>query len=196
MRLYALAAEIGSLVYNLEAKTGRMGYLGVMNNNLLIIGAGQYGRLVGEIAAELGIYDKIDFVDDNSDEAICGSSEISSCYPEYGSAVVAIGNPEVRRDMMRLLRSSGFELVSIVSRRAYVSPTARVGDGCVIEQFAAIQTGAVVGDGCFVSTGAVVNHNCVVGDYSHIDCNASVMKASAVPEMSYIKANTTWIVER
>lgn len=167
-----------------------------MNNNLLIIGAGQYGRLVKEIAAELRIYDKIDFIDDGSDKAICRISEINSCYPEYGSAVVAIGSPVIRRSMIEMLLNTDFELAAIVSPRAYVSPTAQIGKGCVIEPFAAIQSEAVIGDGCFISAGAVVNHNCIVGGYSHVDCNASVMKSSAVPEMSYVKANTTWIVEK
>ncbi|MBP3379633.1 MAG: hypothetical protein J6K77_02060 [Ruminococcus sp.] len=167
-----------------------------MSNNLLIVGAGQYGRLVKEIAVELGIYDKIDFVDDNSDKAVCRISEIDSCYPEYGSAVVAIGDPVVRRSMIEMLLNTKFEIAAVVSPRAYVSPTAKIGNGCVVEPFAAIQSEAVIGDGCFVSAGAVVNHNCVVGGYSHVDCNASVMKSSVVPEMSYIKSNTTWIVEK
>lgn len=163
-------------------------------NNLLIIGAGQYGRLVMEIAEDLGIYDRIDFADDNSGEAVCGVSAINDLYPEYGSIVVAIGDPAVRCSLTEMLLNTEFEIATIISTRAYVSPTASIGKGCIVEPFAVIQSEAVVEDGCFISAGAVVNHNCTVGAYSHIDCNASVMKSSAVPEMSDIKANTTWIV--
>ena len=39
-------------------------------NNLLIIGAGQYGAMIKESARALNEYDKIDFLDDNSVLAI------------------------------------------------------------------------------------------------------------------------------
>ena len=39
-------------------------------DNLLIIGAGQYGEMLKESTRALNLYDKIDFLDDNSDEAL------------------------------------------------------------------------------------------------------------------------------
>ena len=40
------------------------------NKNLLILGAGQYGQVAKEIAEETGYFDKIAFLDDNSEQAI------------------------------------------------------------------------------------------------------------------------------
>ncbi len=36
-----------------------------MNKNLLIIGAGEYGQITYEIAEAMGVFKKIDFLDDN-----------------------------------------------------------------------------------------------------------------------------------
>lgn len=38
--------------------------------NLLIIGAGQHGAVVREIADSMSCFDRIDFLDDNSSEAV------------------------------------------------------------------------------------------------------------------------------
>lgn len=43
--------------------------------NLLIIGAGSYGKVAAEIAADCG-YEKIDLLDDNSLEAIGKISDL------------------------------------------------------------------------------------------------------------------------
>lgn len=47
-----------------------------MNKNLLIIGAGQYGALAKEIAEVMKCFEKIDFLDDNSELAIGKISEM------------------------------------------------------------------------------------------------------------------------
>lgn len=39
-------------------------------NNLLILGAGEFGHVVKEIAEDIGIFDKIDFLDDFNPLAI------------------------------------------------------------------------------------------------------------------------------
>ena len=162
------------------------------DKKLLIIGAGQYGMVAKEIAESMQCFDKIAFLDDNSDMAIGKVGDIEKFYPEYGSLIVAIGNPRVKADIFEVLRSTDFEMVSLVHPKSYVSPSAEIGKGCIIEPFAVIHTGAIVEDGCFISGGAVVNHNCKIGAHSHIDCNATVMKASAVPPMSNVEANTSF----
>ena len=47
----------------------------IMKRNLLIIGAGQYGNVVKEIAKETGNFGKIDFIDDASEKVIGTISE-------------------------------------------------------------------------------------------------------------------------
>lgn len=152
--------------------------------NLLIIGAGQYGLVAKEIAEELGYH--VDFLDDNNELAIGKPSEVDHF---QGDVVVAIGNPDVKKKYISELKD---RLVSLVSPRAYVAPSARIGAGCIVEPMAVLNTGARLGDGCFVSAGAVVNHNCVVGNYSHVDCNATVMKSAVVPEEAKINSNTSF----
>ena len=68
--------------------------------NLLIIGAGQYGMVVKEIALTTGRFDKIDFLDDNNAVAIDGTNNISKWVSEYKIAIVAIGKADVSYILM------------------------------------------------------------------------------------------------
>ena len=55
-------------------------------NNLLILGAGQFGLMVKEIAESMGCFDKIDFLDDNNEIAVgklCDYEEFA-----FGSDIV------------------------------------------------------------------------------------------------------------
>ena len=149
--------------------------------NLLIIGAGQYGTMIKEFAGELDIYDKIDFLDDNSDEAIGKIDEYPDFVNEYTCALVAIGNAETRLKYSDKLKAAGYKIVSFISRRAYVSPSAKIAEGCVIEPMAVVSTGVKIGRCTIVSSGAVVNHNSTVGEACHINCNATVRSNSNIP---------------
>ena len=92
--------------------------------NLLIIGAGQYGMVVREIAQATGRFDKIDFLDDNNAVAIDSTNNISKWVSEYKIAIVAIGKADVREKYLTLLKQCGYELATIIHPDAYISPTA------------------------------------------------------------------------
>lgn len=151
------------------------------NENLLIIGAGQYGKLVYELAAQSKRFVKIDFLDDHAGAAIGAIADAEKFLPSYSYAVVAVGNAEFRLMMLEKLNRAGFKTVTLIAPNAYVSPSAKLGPGCIIEPCAVVQTNATLGVGCIVSAGAVVNHDACVGDGCHINCNAIVAARSKVP---------------
>ena len=150
-------------------------------NNLLIIGAGQYGAMIKESARALNEYDKIDFLDDNSVLAIGKIEDYKKFTDIYQCAIVAIGNSDVRLYTTEKLKKAGYEIVSFISRRAYVSPSATIAEGCVIEPMSVIGTAVEIGKCTIVSSGAVVNHNSSVGEGCHINCNSTVCSNTTVP---------------
>lgn len=142
--------------------------------NLIIIGAGQYGQVTKEAAEAMGCYGKISFLDDSNPKAIGKISDYEKFIDEYGCAVVAIGNSDVRLSLIEKLDSVGYEIVTIIHPKAYISPHATIGKGCIIEANATINTNTVLGTGVIVSANAVVNHNSVVEKGCHIDVGAVV----------------------
>lgn len=152
--------------------------------NLLILGAGEYGQLVKELARNK--FTTIDFLDDNSAIAIGKLCEYKSLKGKYQNAVVAIGNNEVRAAWLDRLKEANYNLPTIVSDRAYVSSSATIEEGCIIEPMSVINANAKIEKGSIISSGAVVNHNAVVHKYCHIDCNAVVGADSVVPEKMHL----------
>lgn len=152
-----------------------------MQDNLLILGAGQYGILVREVAIATGRYEKIDLLDDVSPMAIGAIDTYGDFLSEYRYAFVAIGNSKMRSELLSKLENAGYELPVIISPQAYVSPSAIIGGGSIVEPMAVVNTEAVLGRGCLMCAGAVVNHNAVVEDCCQIDCNATVSARAIVP---------------
>lgn len=157
--------------------------IGIMGEkqNLLVLGAGQYGHVAAETARVMDCFEQIDFLDDNSDLAKGKLIDYATLYGEYTSAFVAIGNPKIRMELIRNLSEYGFELPVLVHPQATVMPSAQVGAGTIVEAQAVVNSNCVVGIGCLICAGAVVNHNSVLGDACHIDCGAVVPARSVVP---------------
>lgn len=168
-----------------------------MNKNLLILGAGQYGTVVKEIAKTMGCFEKIDFIDDTfgidemegnyHEQSIGTLSDYEKFLPDYSYAIVAIGNAKVRRKWTEKLIEMGYMIPVIVSPKAFVGNTAQLRYGVVVEPMAVIHENVAAGIATFISAGAVVNHNSFVADYCHIDNNAVVMRGALVPSMTYVE---------
>lgn len=159
-----------------------------MNNNLLIVGAGVYGLVAKEIAESMGCFERIAFVDDNAKttpngiEVIGTAHDVDKLAVEYSNIIVAIGNPEVRLSLLnRIKEETPYQIVSLVSPKSHVSPSAQIMSGCIIEPMAVVHTGCVIATGCIISAGAVVNHASMCCDGVHVDCNATVEGYSLVP---------------
>lgn len=172
-----------------------------MSRNLLIVGAGIYGLVVKEIAESTGSFERIAFVDDDpkemhGDMQIIGTTEnLADLSGEYSDAVVAIGNPAVRREMLRFIREeTNLKPVTLISPKAYVSPSAVIGDGCIIEPMSVVNTGCVLGNGCLICAGAVVNHAARCGDCVQVDCNATVAGSAVVPGGVKVAVGTVYEV--
>lgn len=151
------------------------------NQNLLILGAGQYGFVARETAQAMAYFEQIDFLDDNSELAIGRLDDYKKALGRYTYAFVAIGNPQLRLRLLNELTESGFKLPVLVHPQAVVMPSTQVAGGTIVEAQAVVNSNSVVGVGCLICAGAVVNHNSVLGDVCQIDCGAVVPARSTVP---------------
>ena len=150
--------------------------------SLLILGAGQFGQVTKEIA-EAGGYERIDFLDDNKESAIGGLSDYKD-YLDYGEAVVAIDDIILRMAYLEKLKLAGFKIPVLIHPTCYVSPSAVIGEGSVIEPRANIHTGCIIGRGCIISMAANINHHTRIGDFCHVACNSTVMQNTSVEPCS------------
>ena len=171
-------------------------------SNLLILGAGQYGAVVKETAQAMGCFDKISFLDDSfgdgnvacREQVIGKLDELEQLRSEYEYAIPAIGDAYVRISLLERAESTGYRIPIIISPKAYVSPSAKIEKGSVIEPLAGVHANSVVGTAAYISMGAVVNHNAVVRDGCHVDNNAVVTSGAEIP--SRVKVEPGTVVKR
>lgn len=160
--------------------------------NLLILGAGQYGQVVRETAEAMGCFEEIGFLDDNNPMAKGKLAEYECFLQDYGCAIVAMGNPQIRLQWLDKLESAGFELPVLIHPKAYVSPSAVLGKGTIAEPMAIVNTEAVVEKGGLLCAGCVVNHNAHVLPGCQIDCGAVVASNAVVPACTKVHSGTVY----
>lgn len=158
-----------------------------MNKNLLIIGAGGHGKVVKEIAEALG-YTNIEFLDDNSTEAI-GKIEDSKAYiSQYPEAFVAIGNNKFRGELLTRLEQEGFAIPVLIHPSAYISKSATIEKGTVVEPKAIVNANSKLGLGCIISVGSIVDHDVVLEDCVHVNAGAICKAGSFVSKETKLEA--------
>ena len=163
-----------------------------MKNSLLILGAGDLGQVVAEMAAEQ--YDKIAFLDDNptkekqelfpiigdlkSLESICGN---------YTHAIPAYGNVIIKEKMRKRIKDCGLTMPCIIHPTAVISSTAQIGAGTIIRENAVISRKVIIYECVLVNMGVLIDHGCVIGACSHLPMGMIIRNEVQVPEHSTFK---------
>ena len=163
--------------------------------NLLILGAGGYGKTVADVAAQLGCYDRIAFLDDGrEDPDILGKCSDYARFADKDTDVYpAFGNNAFRMNWHRTLMECGISVPTLVHPRAYVSPTAKLGIGTVVLPMAVVNTGVTVNMGCIINIGALIDHDCVIEEGVHLAPGAIVKAENRIPAGT--KINSGEVIE-
>ncbi len=157
--------------------------------NLLILGAGAYGRTVKEIAERIGVFDTIAFVDDDIEKSntIGTCSDYIKLRRHFNAALPAFGDNELRQDYIEKLITAGYIVPRLIHPTATVSPSANISNGVIVEANATVNANAKVGIGSLICSSSLVDRGAVISPYCHIDSNATVAKDSIVNKFTHIK---------
>lgn len=140
---------------------------------VLVLGAGGHGRVVAEVVQSAGHAVEgfvADFVPRG--ELVLGlpvlgdSSWLATQPPRL--VALALGDNRRREAAAQALVAHGHTVGTFVHARAWVSPTAQLGEGTVVMAMAVVNAEARVGRGVILNTACVVEHECVVGDFAHL----------------------------
>jgi len=150
---------------------------------------------------ELCGYKIVGIVDNVQDGKILGYSvlgkdkDAAHLYHKFSDipVIVAVDKPAIRQKLIALYRQVGFTFASIISPKAFVSPSAKLGEGVIVQSFCNISTNVIVGDFVKLNTYANAMHDCVIEDYCTIAPNAVLLGNVYVGKASYIGANATVI---
>ena len=88
-----------------------------------VLGVGQCGRVARETAEMMGCFGEIEFLDDDSQDALGELDEYTKLVSAYKSVFVAMENPMLRMRWLDKLERIGYELSVLVRPRSYVPPS-------------------------------------------------------------------------
>lgn len=159
----------------------------MLEKKILIIAAGGHGKVVKEIAEAQG-YTKIAFLDDASEEAIGKISDSQNFVSDYHEAFVGIGNNKFRGELLQRLEQEGFIIPVLVHPAAYISPSATIGKGTVVEPMAIVNANSKIGCGCIISVGSIVDHDVVLEECVHVNAGAICKAGSFVERETKLEA--------
>ena len=174
--------------------------------HLLIVGARGWGRevfaaVIHTQAYVNGVFDVKGFLDSKSDAfdglngnfpPIIASPEDYEIQPD-DVFFVAMGEPQWRKHYANLIEKKGGHFISIIGNKAYVNPTAVIGEGSFISSLAVVSDNVVVGKHVIIHIFCDIGHDAKIGDYSTIESYCFIGGCSEVGSESVMHVRSTLI---
>lgn len=166
-----------------------------MNKDIIIVGA--FHEII-ELCEDCGLH-IVGIIDNKIQKDYCGYPILGTdddrdkihCELPGCSVVISPDKPAVRLKLAKLYGKSGYQFATIISPKANISRSAKIGTGTVIQVGANVSAGATIGDFVKVNTYANVMHDNNIGDYSTIAPNAVLLGYVNIGMSAYIGANST-----
>lgn len=127
-----------------------------MLKELIIIGNGTHSKVISEIAVENG-YTATGFIEssNNKKNTLGTLSDIDQIKIKYPNALffIALGSNEIRKEIA--IKNPNLVYATLISKSAYVSPSASIKEGTVIMHRAVVNTNATTFSHSIINTGAI-----------------------------------------
>lgn len=165
--------------------------------DLIIIGAGGMGRSVYCIATgSIGYGTEFQlkgFVDDDLHQLdnFEGYPPMLGTIDDYEIKendvfVCSIGNTKTKKVICEKLKAKGAKFQTLIHKTAIVRQNAKIGDGCIIADFASVGADCTIGENTLVQTFSIAAHDCVIGNYVRIDTHATCVGGVIVHDTATI----------
>lgn len=98
--------------------------------------------------------------------------------PRAPRFIICVGEVGVRRRILEIPGLDRARASTVLHPTAFVSPSAKLGNGVFVGPGTVVHTMATIGDHAIINTGAIIEHHCVVGENCHVAPGAVVAGGS------------------
>ncbi|WP_138227199.1 acetyltransferase [Paenibacillus algicola] len=170
---------------------------------VVVVGGGGHAKVVIDILQENAEFHEIlgftslDFKGESLlGVPYLGDDSMMTTLRDVDSFIVAIGDNSLRKKIYQSLSKVGLRPINVISKKAYVSPHASLGQGVVICPGSVINPSAVLHDNVIVNTLAGVDHDCVLNSHCHVGPGASLAGGVVVGEGAFVGMKSSILPER
>ena len=110
---------------------------------------------------------------------------------DIGSIIVAIANRNTRIKKIQYFKEKGFHIVNAIHKNSFISPSAKIGEGCHVKMGAIIDTNCAIGMGCIIDNGVIIAHDCIIKDGCHLAPGVSLGGGVKIGEKTLIGVGST-----
>ena len=147
--------------------------------NLIIIGAGGYGREIYNLAKQTKLHNKEyiikGFIDDNC-QALNGYHKypnIISTVKEYkvdkdDVFICAIANIEIKKRIITELKQVGSKFINLIHPSARVHENTILGEGIIIADNSTISCDCIISDYVTINSSVCIAHDVKIGNFTNI----------------------------
>ncbi len=167
-------------------------------NKIIIIGSGGHARACLDIINSQKKFKFSGFIDNTSkDKKVIGKDkDLKKISKRIKFACIGFGgfkNSVKRVNFFLKLKKIGFKLPVIKSSEAYVSKSAKIGEGSIIMHGAIINACAEIGKNTIINTGVLIEHDTLIEDNCHVATRAVINGNCLVQKNTFIGSNSTII---
>ena len=170
-------------------------------NKIYIVGAGGFGRellwWIKDINKANPTWEIAGFLDDDPhalDEYECDYGivgGIQTWEPKEGEEfALALGSPELKRSIVKILKSKDAKFASVIHPTAMISEFAHYGEGFIAFPYSKLSCNSAVGD--FVTLLATpIGHDTLIGDYSVISGGCNIVRNVVIGQDVFLAAGVS-----
>jgi sugar O-acyltransferase (sialic acid O-acetyltransferase NeuD family) len=140
----------------------------VTKQNLVIVGAGGFGREVAYVSeTSSSKFDSTEFIDDSAKGTTPEGWKILGgidAWPQNSLGVVAIGNPRVRRQVVERVSSKKHRFARVDSASSR-HPTVTVGEGSMLVAGVHTTVSTTIGKHVIINLNCTLGHDVEIGDF-------------------------------
>lgn len=174
--------------------------------NVVVVGAGGAGREVLEIFKDQNKIKKrwniLGFIDENRSlhqrivngyPVIGGISWIEEHRDWQVNCVVAVGDCEIRRQLVEKLTKSGAIFCNAIHPSVIMSESVQLGHGVIISAGSVLTVNIQIDDHVYVNINSTICHDAKIGKYCTINPLAKINGNNALGEGVYVGTGATFI---
>lgn len=157
---------------------------------IIIIGAGEQGRVILDYLREIENYEVVGFLDDNREGETNGIPIIGKInnaqYKIEFSYFVAFGDNALRKKIIEEIEKQRGKLETIIHPTAIISKSVLIGEGTSIGVGAIICNDSKIGRGVIIDTGVIIEHDNEIGNYVNISPGSKTMGGVKIRDYTWI----------